>query len=125
MFRSMEVKVHPDDPKDNGDKVPAATYAWMIPVVTRIARRHGYAIGVHGSMSRDLDLIAVPWVDDANDPALMVEEILRLTDGKIAKHPNMPEADWIEVKPHGRRAWTIVFDGAWHSIDLSVMPKAA
>lgn len=25
--------------------------------------------------------------------------------------------------PHGRMAYTIVFSGAWHFIDLSVMPR--
>lgn len=118
------MKEHPEDPKDPGnDRVPGFTYAWMIPYITRIARRHGYAIGVHGSMSRDLDLIAVPWVTDANEPADLITEIARLTRG----HVLCGEDDqWsIAQKPHGRTAYTIVFNGAWHSLDISVMPKTA
>lgn len=43
----------------------ASIYAWMVPRLTEVARDCGYALGVHGSMHRDLDLIAVPWVDEA------------------------------------------------------------
>lgn len=111
------MKKHASDPKDvRNDRVPGFTYAWMIPYITRIARRHGYAIGVHGSMGRDLDLIAVPWVVDANEPEALIEEIARLTDGRIVQQKPG------EVRPHGRRSWNIVFDGAWHFLDISVMP---
>lgn len=40
-----------------------------LPIVERVralARLHGWAIGEHGSMVRDIDLIAVPWTDDAS-----------------------------------------------------------
>lgn len=113
---------HATDPKDDGRRVPAATYAWMIPVVTRIARRHGYAIGVHGSMGRDLDLIAVPWVADANEPEEMLAEICSMLDGSL-----VPERDGVFHwdKPNGRKTYNIVFHGAWHFIDISVMPKIA
>jgi len=33
---------------------------------------------VHGSVGRDFDLIAVPWIDDAADPAVVVDEIARV-----------------------------------------------
>jgi hypothetical protein len=110
--------IHPDDPKDDGTKVPAFTYAWMIPYITRVARRHGYAIGVHGSMNRDLDLIAVPWVEGANDPKELIQEICKLTDGMWKDENETP-------RPHGRKAYTIHFHGAWHFIDISFTPRQA
>lgn len=70
---------HPPDPKDDGTKVPAFTY-------TRVARRHGYAIGVHGSMSRDLDLIAVPWVESASSPDELLKEICEMVRPTITAH---------------------------------------
>lgn len=106
---------HPADPKDDGTRVPAATYAWMIPVATRVARKFGYAIAVHGSMSRDLDLVAIPWVDTASDPLPMIEAIADMVDGRIIRD--------VKKSPHGRMAWNIVFDGAWHFLDISVMPR--
>lgn len=104
---------HPEDPKDN-DRVPATTYAWMIPVATRVARRHGYAIGVHGSMSRDLDLIAVPWVETANEPIDLLKELAEYLGGLYGP---------FVAKPCGRVSANIRFEGAWHFIDISFTPK--
>ena len=113
---------HPLDPKDNGTRVPAATYGWMIPVITRIARRHGYAIGVHGSMSRDLDLIAVPWVDTANEPIELIDEICEAVGG--VKHRLDDTGNIFEQKPHGRFACNIIFTkGHHHFLDISFMPR--
>lgn len=41
-----------------------AFYRSVIPEMREAARVCGYAIGVHGSLRRDLDLIAVPWRED-------------------------------------------------------------
>lgn len=111
---------HPEDPKDDGRRVPGFTYVWMIPYITRIARRHGYAIGVHGSMSRDLDLIAVPWVETASDPKTLVDAVCSLTTGFLATGGDGETK--CEKMPHGRVAYTICFHGARHFIDLSIMP---
>lgn len=111
---------HPQDPKDDGTRVPGFTYAWMIPYFTRIARRHGYAIAVHGSMSRDLDLIAVPWVENANDPMEMLEEVCRITGGTLIAPHNQPAET---IRPHGRKAYNIIWPGAWHFVDISIMPR--
>ena len=119
---------HPEDPKDDGTKVPGFTYAWMIPYITRIGRRHGYAIAVHGSMGRDLDLVAIPWVPDANSAEALVSDVAKLTNGRIKRNDGtlcLGECDDNCGTPreHGRMAYTIIFKGACHYIDLSVMPK--
>lgn len=36
-------------------------YKSVLPAIRKVAKDNGYAIGLHGSMRRDLDLIAVPW----------------------------------------------------------------
>lgn len=43
----------------------------MIPA----ARKCGYALGVHGSMQRDLDLIAAPWVADHADKNELAKQL--------------------------------------------------
>lgn len=111
---------HPDDPKDDGTRVPGFTYAWMIPYLTRTARRCGYALAVHGSMSRDLDLIAVPWVETAWEPNLFAIEMARMVDGSLIADK---DGRLGTPKLHGRMAYNIAFKSAWHFIDLSVMPK--
>ena len=90
-----------------------------IAAATNVARQLGYAIGVHGSQLRDLDLVAVPWTDDAVTPLELVKSIAYAVPGVLAGKG--------EKKPHGRIAWLIYpryrwgID-AWY-IDLSVMPR--
>ena len=97
-------------------------YAAMLSKMDRIAWRHGYALAVHGSMTRDLDLIAVPWVEDAsNHDALLSdlqEFIVANTDIK-ADGPFRPT-----VKPHGRMAYTIPMGYKGHCLDVSIMRKS-
>lgn len=48
---------HPD-PGWQDPKVPDLRTIW------RLAREVGYAVGLHGSLRRDVDLIAAPWTDE-------------------------------------------------------------
>lgn len=43
----------------------ATAYALLIPSLMKAGREVGYALAVHGSLARDLDIIAVPWTDEA------------------------------------------------------------
>lgn len=98
----------------------APAYAMLIPLAQRIARPFGYAIAVHGSMNRDLDLVAIPWVDDAVEAEVLVEEMVKkfspFLDYEGFKMPTPT------VKPHGRRSWSIVMHAGCY-IDISVMPR--
>jgi hypothetical protein len=39
-------------------------YSYCYESLKDIAKNHGYNLLIHGSMNRDLDLIAVAWVND-------------------------------------------------------------
>jgi hypothetical protein len=101
-----------------------ALYEPLIPVVRDVAWGLGYAVGVHGTLRRDLDLIATPWIDDAAGADLLVAEVTRAVGG-CQTEPSS--------KPHGRRAWSIILfqhppapkHDPWRYpwIDLSVMPR--
>lgn len=93
----------------------APAFAWMLPLYQQVGVHLGYAVAVHGSMNRDLDLIAIPWVDNAASAEELVEAIRERVYGKIIGGPTK--------KPHGRLAWTIEFDVAHGHIDLSIMPR--
>ena len=41
----------------------------ILPPMRRAAKDDGYAIIVHGSLNRDIDLVAVPWTDAATGDA--------------------------------------------------------
>lgn len=102
--------------KQNSHRAPA--FAWMIPHITEVARGFGYAIGLHGSMNRDLDLLAVPWIAAAMPAEELVEAIRAAVDGEI----RLESAG--ELLPHGRKQWTIYFSGHRFYIDLHVVPRS-
>lgn len=79
------------------------------------ARLCGYAVGLHGSMRRDVDLIAVPWTDDAISHYALIE----LLCSKL----NARQIGSIETKPHGRVAVILQIDGWYRPIDLSITAR--
>lgn len=90
--------------------------AALYPDLAKLAREHGYALAVHGSLRRDFDLIAVPWVDAVSEPQTLVNAILAGFDVRQIGEPG--------DKPHGRRAWTISVGHGTCAIDLSFLPRA-
>lgn len=96
----------------------APWYAVIYIKLERIAWRHGYALAVHGSMSRDLDLIAVPWVEDADIPDKLIQSFVRF----IIKHTGVkmrtPKPALME---HGRLAYTVPFESGRYYLDVSVI----
>jgi hypothetical protein len=90
-------------------------YASLLPALKDEARQHGYALALHGSLQRDMDLIAVPWVENAASEKELVEAICKRANA-------FPVAgDSPKKKPHGRSAWSLYFGGHPY-IDLCVMP---
>ncbi len=115
----------------------AKRYASYIPSLQKIAGQCGYALAVHGSMKRDLDLIAVPWVKKAMTAESLVLMLQEATNGySYSRNYWKKQAD-SDPKPFGRRAYIINwaniaddFEGKSlgyqqrHAIiDLSVMPR--
>jgi hypothetical protein len=99
----------------------APWYVMAYTKLDRIAWRHGYALALHGSMSRDLDLIAVPWTEDADDP----EKLIKAFHDFIVERANVSVGEKYHAtkKPHGRVAYAmhIGYDG--HYLDVSIMPR--
>ena len=103
---------------------PAASYAILYPNLCKVVQPLGYCLTLHGSMINDLDLVAIPWVDDAVAPILVAEAIKKAIDGFTDwdKQPGHAVA-------HGRMQWLIWFKGLDHAvggracIDLSIMPR--
>lgn len=87
--------------------------------ITTAAREHGYTIGLHGSLNRDIDLVAAPWTDQAWSAEKMVEAVRKAVEHELGFC--MASRDSPEDKPHGRRAWALYTSGGPY-LDLSVMP---
>lgn len=92
-------------------------YLASLPRLIEVARQHGYALCVHGSLVRDLDLVAVPWTDEAGAPEDLVASVAEACGGVFVNNGERPAQ-----KPHGRLAWSI-HTGAEMYLDLSVMPR--
>lgn len=84
------------------------------------AKLHGYALASHGSMARDIDLIAVPWTEGAKSPAVLLgglrSVLRRLYPITLEVGPNLEHP-----KPHGRECWSF-WIRPWTYIDLSIFP---
>lgn len=105
-------------------------YAQLLPSIKAAAKELGYALAIHGSMNRDLDLLAVPWVEDAAEPVELVKAINEAVGGfvlgDLSKRGSVftdeSELNNPTKKPHGRLSWNICWGGK-PFIDLSIMPK--
>ena len=99
-------------------------YQSVLPKIRAAARKCGYAIGVHGSMRRDLDLIAAPWVAEHADKDTLVRAIHMAACGMTQTSYNWRS----DQKPCGRVG--TVFPICWSeydaissgNVDLAVMP---
>src|SRR5574343_459701 len=81
----------------------AAAYVALYPMLQQVAKRHGYALAVHGSLHRDFDIVAIPWVEEASEPLSLIKAFKKAT-GTVTQHP---ETDHLlkdcspTKKPHG------------------------
>lgn len=92
-------------------------YAILLADFRRIALECGYALALHGSMMRDLDMIAVAWVETAVEPDVLVEKLCAAAATTMFEHLHPKKGD----KPHGRICYTLSICKDWF-IDLSVIP---
>jgi len=91
----------------------------ILPALRASARFHGYAIAVHGSLKRDIDLVAIPWTEQAIEPLQLVEHLKGAVGGVLG---NCIQIGKPGEKPHGRIAFTLAHPGFAGEIDLSVLP---
>ena len=82
----------------------AVFYACLWEDFRRAALDCGWALGLHGSLSSDMDIMAMPWTDDAKSVDEMIEALERcLTkpDEQILKKEKSTD------KPNNRAVYTI------------------
>lgn len=104
-----------DEVNPNGRPV---FYAVLYNDFRKAALECGYALALHGSMARDMDLIAVAWNEDAASVETLVKRISDCIGETVWKDHHLNTA---ETKPHGRISYTLSIMGEWF-IDLSVIP---
>ena len=94
----------------------------ILPAIREAARFQGYAVAVHGSLKRDIDLVAVAWTDQAGPPEDLVRVVQGAIGGVLGNCLVQGGMDKPGVKPHGRLAYTLIHPGFVGEIDLSVIP---
>lgn len=93
-------------------------YARIFTQARVVAWQYGYACLAHGSFTRDLDLLLVPWADRAiPDAEEVVQRIADVCGLRVQGPPTK--------KPHGRLAWSLLLPGnlevRW--VDVSAIPS--
>lgn len=81
-------------------------FAFYFEVIKEIGLKYGYNIVLHGSMNRDLDLIAIPWNEIIGDNVLMIEEIAEALGGNILIESE-DDKKRFRTKYHGRECWVV------------------
>lgn len=90
-------------------------YAVLYPRLRQTAYELGYALALHGSLTRDLDVVAVPWTETAVDRDTLLRRLTETANGFTTD-------SWTE-RPHGRSARIIWLGSSGGCIDLSVMAR--
>lgn len=79
-------------------------YARIYTIARTLAWAEGYALTLHGSFTRDLDLLAAPWAERCCEPEHLVRRIAEAAELRIS------DSDPSQ-KPHGRQVWTLRLPG--------------
>ncbi len=101
-------------PANNGPIYALGFY----PKLAEVFRGHGYALAIHGSVGADFDLIAVPWIDGASEPEVVINAVMA-----IAAVKRYAESGPI-TKPHGRIAYKLYLSFGDCALDISFTPRA-
>lgn len=92
-------------------KAKPSYYAIMFEPLKEIATKYGYNLVLHGSLNRDMDLIAIPWVEELGDVKIMLNEFCNYVGGELLTWPEYKDGKTIEREytqmAHGRRAYII------------------
>jgi hypothetical protein len=99
-------------------------YARCFTQIRCIAWQYGYSASLHGSYTRDLDVLLTPWTEEARpNHDQLVRLIAQACDLRESVMNTAGDLRWSE-KPHGRRAISLHFPGSadrrW--VDISIMP---
>jgi hypothetical protein len=115
-------------------------YAYYFQGLKEIALKYGYNLVLHGSLNRDLDLIAIPWQETLGSHDEMIEEFIKEIGGELmfangVDRSRAPDRDWPKYKItyHGRMQYVInlnreckLVNDEWtdpqYYIDISVIP---
>lgn len=113
--------------------IKPALYAMYYDHLKDIAKEYGYNLLIHGSLNRDLDLVAVPWVDNPQSEQELIKDFQEYLTGKQVLKPD--RTIHYTILPGGRHSYVIDLNrgdkhGEWtrfedkqYYLDISVIPQ--
>lgn len=99
----------------------AVFYASMWPDLMRAANDCGWALGLHGSLNSDMDLMAMPWTEDAKPVEVMIkalEDCFTIPDPGHHLATKMDDTS----KPNGRVVYTLHIWADFY-LDLNIIKQ--
>lgn len=112
-------------------KTKPVFYACCLQPLQQIAKEMGYNLIVHGSMNRDLDLVAIPWIDDPKPEVELIKAFDIYLRGVCYAEGSEERGYLFSVLPGGRRNYVINLNrgGRWNQyldeqyyLDISITP---
>lgn len=98
-------------------------YACVLESLRKIAANCGYALAIHGSLAKDMDLIAVRWADNYEHPdylcKMFLEELSKWTFGDLIQG-RFEEISKPEIRYLNQYHYAIPIFSDWF-LDLTVI----
>ena len=82
-------------------------YAYYFLSMKEIAKDHGYNLVLHGSLNRDSDLIAIPWVDNPKPEIELIHALSDHLTGTTAAEGYEKDVYMMSVLPGNRHSYVI------------------
>ncbi len=97
----------------------AAFYASIYEDLRKAALTCGWAFGLHGSLSNDMDIMAMPWTEDATSVEEMIKALSDcFTENPFKKRHTVPHYG----KPNGRVVYTMCIWADFY-LDINVIQR--
>lgn len=94
----------------------AVFYACLWEDFRNAAMDCGWALGLHGSLSSDMDIMAMPWVENAKP----VEEMIKAIEGCLTEGGELIFKTTSSNKPNNRVVYTIHIFSDFY-LDLNII----
>jgi hypothetical protein len=103
-------------------------YSYCFLSLKEIAKEKGYNLVLHGSLNRDMDLIAIPWIDNPSTELQLIQSFDEYFTGTCwenecyfyTKLPGNRSSYIINLNRGGE--WNSHVDEQWY-LDISITPQ--
>jgi len=97
----------------------AAFYASILPDLKDAALKNGWALGLHGSLANDMDIMAMPWTENASTVETMIKSLSDcFTENPFKDYHENAFTD----KPNGRVVYTMSIWDDWY-LDINIIDR--